>query len=438
MEPLLTIAIPTYNRLEKLKISLNKILDSTNGHNEIEIFVSDNASTDGTKEFVETIQKENSNLKYYRNVENLGMDGNFHNCFRKAQGRFLWMLSDDDLLFENAVETVLHVIERNPVMVFCNLCLETGQGQNIGVLDKGDILFLEDKNEFFKAIGVYITFVSSLIYNMSFVRKIDDMEQYKGDNLLLSHVAINIMQYDGAYVLIKELCIYKSVGGINWDFYQAFFYGMKKLIWNTALKSGFDAGMLNRIFYHMLRWPLMDLYFVLRRANRVDDKWNKEYLWDSLSDYPDLFQMYRLLVDAPRMYLVENFLKVQRMKMAEVIEFCRRYDHVYLYGTGGCAEIFYKYLFEAGIYIQAAIVSDGEIKREFHGKKVYFFSELSLDENRDCIVVTPFETTSRGIIAMLKQNGYENNYYENKYANFIDPITGGVKTTPYMVIALKK
>lgn len=437
MEPILTIAIPTYNRLDKLKVSLMKILNCTKGHDEIEIFVSDNASTDGTKEYVEIIQKENSNLKYYRNAANLGLDGNFLNCFRKAQGKYLWMFSDDDSLLENAVETVLHVVEQNPVMIFCNLSLEAGQ-QDIGVLEQGGILFLKDKNDFLKSIGVYITFVSSLIYNMSFVRKIDDIEKYKGDNLLLSHVAINIMQYDGTYVLIKELCLHKSVGGINWDFYQAFFYGMKKLIWNTALKSGFDAGILNRIFYHMLKWPLMDLYFGLRRADKVDDKWNKDYLWDALSDYPDLLQMYRLLVDTPRMYLVENFIKVQRMKMAEVIEFCRRYDHVYLYGIGGCAEIFYKYLYEAGIYIQAVIISDGEIKREFHGKEVHYFSELSLNQNRDCIVVTPFETTSRGIIAMLKQNGYENNYYENKYANLIDPITSSLKSFRYMVIALKK
>lgn len=435
-EPLLTIAIPTYNRLENLKVSLKKILDYTKGHDEIEILVSDNASTDGTKEYIEGIQKENSSLKYYRNDENLGFDGNFLNCFRKAQGKYLWMLSDDDYLMENAVEMILEVLVQKPVMVFCNPCLETGK-EDIGVLEEGGTLFLEDKNDFLKATGIYITFLSSLIYNMALARKIDDMEQYKGDNILQSHIAINIMQYDGTYVLLKEHCIYKSAGAINCDFYQTFFAGMKNLIWNTALKSGFDTGVLNRLFYHMLKWPLMDLCFALGRADKVDDKWNKDYLWDSLSDYPDLLQMYRLLVDTPKMYLIENFLKVQRMKMAEVIEFCRRYDHVYLYGTGGCAEIFYKYLVEAGIYIQAVIISDGEIKREFHGRDVYYFSEVSLDESKDCIVVTPFETTSRKIIAMLRQNGYENNYYENKYANLIDPVTGQLITTPYMFATLK-
>ena len=33
------------------------------------------------------------------------------------------MLSDDDSFMENVVETVLHVIEQEPAMVFCNLGL---------------------------------------------------------------------------------------------------------------------------------------------------------------------------------------------------------------------------------------------------------------------------------------------------------------------------
>lgn len=436
MDFLLTIAIPTYNRLEKLKIALERVMDDIKGHDEIELFVSDNASTDGTKEYVENVQKENSNLKYYRNEANLGFDGNFLNCFRRAQGKYLWILSDDDGLMENAVEAVLHTIEQGPVMVFCNLCLEE-TGQDIGVLEEGDTLFMEDKNDFLKSIGFYIAYEASLIYNMSFVRKIDDMEKYKGDSIIQSHVALDIMQYDGTYALIKEPCLCKSSSEINYDLYKATFCGTKNLIWNTALKSGFDPGVLNRILYHTLKWPLMDMLLALMQEDRVDKKWNKDYLWDALSDYPDLFPMYRLITDSPRMYLVENLLKIQRMRMAEVIEFCRRFDHVYLYGTGGCAEIFYKYLSEAGIYIQAMIISDGETKKAFYGKNVYYFSELSLDGNRECIVVTPFETNSRRIIAMLRQSGYENNIYENKFANLIDPITSSFKSIPYTVAALK-
>lgn len=76
MRPELTIAIPTYNRLNTLKKSLRKALEYSKGK-DIEIFVSDNASTDGTKEYINSLKKEYPRLKYYRNEKNLGLDGQF-------------------------------------------------------------------------------------------------------------------------------------------------------------------------------------------------------------------------------------------------------------------------------------------------------------------------------------------------------------------------
>lgn len=38
---------------------------------------------------------------------------------------------------------------------------------------------------------------------------------------------------------------------------------------------------------------------------------------------------------------------------------------------------------------------------------------------------------------MLKQKGYQNNYYENKYAILIDPVIGSIEATSYAVAALK-
>ena len=420
MKPQLTIAIPTYNRLSTLKQSLQKILDYTKGHNEIELFVSDNASTDGKKEYIENLQKKYRELKYYRNDNNLGLDGNFLNCFQKAKGKYLWMISDDDYLMESAVEMVLQVLVQEPVMVFCNPCFTVGVDN--GPLAKGGIAFLKDKNIFFKEIGIYISFVSSLIYDMSLVRKIEDFEQYKGENLLLSHVAIDIMKENGTYVLIKDHCIHRSVSEISYDFYQTFFYGMKRLIFDTAVDSGFDINVLNDIFYQMLKWIALDIIITHRRSSLLDEKWNENYVWDTLKDYPDLYQMYRWIIDVPKIDLAENYLKVQKMRMNEAVEFCRQYEQVYLYGGGGCGEIFYQYLLEDGIHIKAVIVSDGQTKKEFHGLDVYYLSEISINNRRDAIVVTPYEGRAREIERQLTPQGYH--CYYNKFRMIMNPIIG--------------
>lgn len=417
----LTIAIPTYNRLATLKKSLQRVLDYTKGQDEIEIFVSDNASTDGTKEYIEGLQKKYRNLNYYRNDNNLGYDGNCLNCFRKAKGKYLWMISDDDYIMENAVELVLKVIVQKPVIVFCNPCLT--EGVDDGPLAKGGITFLKDRNSFFKSLGIYFTFVSGLVFDMSLVKKIENLEQYKGEDLLISRIALNIMKEDGTYVLIKEHCMRQSVSEISYyDYYQTFFHGMKRLIFDTAVSNGFDKNVMNDILYQMLKWPVMDVVFNQRRYLSAEEEWNQNYVWDSLKDYSDLYQMYRLIIGVPKIYLVENFLKVQKMRMNEMIEFCQRYDYAYLYGCGACGEIFYQYLFEAGISIKAAIISDGEIKKEFHGLDVYYLSEVSINNRSDAIVVTPFERTSRGIQNQLEPKRY--NCYYNKFRFLINPVIG--------------
>ena len=53
--PLLTIAIPTYNRVDKLKRLINNILDqSFSFSEEIELMISNNCSSDETSQFLET------------------------------------------------------------------------------------------------------------------------------------------------------------------------------------------------------------------------------------------------------------------------------------------------------------------------------------------------------------------------------------------------
>ena len=88
--PILSIAIPTYNRVNNLKQALSKVLEYTKGM-DIEIFISDNASTDETQAYVQEIRQIYPYIGYYRNETNLGLDGNFLNCFNRAKGKYLWM-----------------------------------------------------------------------------------------------------------------------------------------------------------------------------------------------------------------------------------------------------------------------------------------------------------------------------------------------------------
>ena len=104
--PLLTIAIPTYNRAKSLK-ELIHILLAEESTEFIEILISDNNSEDDTKEVVTSFSStEIYCIEYYKNETNIGFDGNVLNCYKKAKGRFIWFLSDDDR-FETDVFRIL-------------------------------------------------------------------------------------------------------------------------------------------------------------------------------------------------------------------------------------------------------------------------------------------------------------------------------------------
>lgn len=94
----ISILIPTYNRASYLKEAIDSALKQT--HKDLEIIISDNCSTDNTSVVVNSY-KNLSNVRVYRNAENLGMVGNWHQMlYEYVRGDFFLILSDDDVLLD--------------------------------------------------------------------------------------------------------------------------------------------------------------------------------------------------------------------------------------------------------------------------------------------------------------------------------------------------
>lgn len=120
---MLTVAIPTYNRAAKVKRLLNMINDeilTSQLQDRVAVIVSDNASTDTTPAAVSGFLNSNINIKYYRQPENLGFDGNIKFLYTKAETSYVWFMADDDLPLKSAIAKVVKTLEMyNPdVLLF--------------------------------------------------------------------------------------------------------------------------------------------------------------------------------------------------------------------------------------------------------------------------------------------------------------------------------
>jgi len=112
--PVLSICISTYNRAEWLGMGLKYLIELLPvPRDEIEIVVCDNTSTDHTHEIVAPYLQR-SDFHYYRNPENVGMLGNLRVTSHHAQGEYIWILGDDDLIKPGSIEKILKAIKNNP------------------------------------------------------------------------------------------------------------------------------------------------------------------------------------------------------------------------------------------------------------------------------------------------------------------------------------
>ena len=115
---ILTISIPTYNRVRELEDLLEEILlqvrEAPAGT--VDVLVSDNASTDGTKAMVgsmtDKFAKCSVELKYVCNETNIGFSRNVINAVGNADGEYVLIMGDDDSFEPHAISFLLNAINR--------------------------------------------------------------------------------------------------------------------------------------------------------------------------------------------------------------------------------------------------------------------------------------------------------------------------------------
>lgn len=111
-KPLLSICIPTYNRADYLKATLENItLDEAFGP-EIEVVISDNASTDHTRQVAEKFVAKYNNIHYYCNEKNT-LDGNFILALNRGKGRYRKLSNDTLHYLPGALSKMLKYIREN-------------------------------------------------------------------------------------------------------------------------------------------------------------------------------------------------------------------------------------------------------------------------------------------------------------------------------------
>ena len=114
----LSICIPTFNRYECLNNCLNSILIAKENYNfEFEVCISDNCSKDDIEPLIKKYENF-FNIKFNKNESNLGLGVNILKAVSLADGEFVWILGNDDLLLPETFKHIDLLFKENSLVDF--------------------------------------------------------------------------------------------------------------------------------------------------------------------------------------------------------------------------------------------------------------------------------------------------------------------------------
>jgi glycosyltransferase involved in cell wall biosynthesis len=113
--PRVSVGLPVYNGERYLAATLDSILGQT--LTDFELVISDNASTDATKEICGDYAAADSRIAYVRNDRNIGGARNYNRVFALSSAPYFTWHAHDDLIGERYLERCLEPLEGDPGIV---------------------------------------------------------------------------------------------------------------------------------------------------------------------------------------------------------------------------------------------------------------------------------------------------------------------------------
>ncbi len=110
--PVVSVGLPVYNGANFLAEAIESVLSQSFG--ELELVVSDNASTDDTEAVARDYAERDRRVRYSRLAQNRGAAVNFNRTFLLSRGTFFKWLAADDLIAPTFLEQTVAVLRSQP------------------------------------------------------------------------------------------------------------------------------------------------------------------------------------------------------------------------------------------------------------------------------------------------------------------------------------
>ncbi len=133
-KPLVSVIIPVFNGQKYLKETVLSVQKSS--YKNFEIILVNDGSKDKSKELCYKLKKKYKNIRVFSFKKNRGLSNILNYAIRKAKGKYIARLNQDDLVTPTRLSSQVYFLENNPnhVLVGGNLELINEQGKTLDVM----------------------------------------------------------------------------------------------------------------------------------------------------------------------------------------------------------------------------------------------------------------------------------------------------------------
>jgi glycosyltransferase involved in cell wall biosynthesis len=228
-QKLVSIGIPTYNRPEELRRTLECLTNQT--YKNLEIIVSDNCSTGPeTENVVREFVARDQRVQYFRQENNKGVAFNFNFVFKQAKGEYFMWAGDDDWYDKNFISTLEKALNENPrygvAMSSLNLVYGDKQVAEKIIYDKkNNVSYFNHDKIFFKCLDYSppLHFFILGLWRIDLFKKIIDYpvaHTIGGDQIMICEASFMTYFYSTPQILFEKT-IYKK-GSRRGEYYEIY------------------------------------------------------------------------------------------------------------------------------------------------------------------------------------------------------------------------
>lgn len=147
--PLITVYIPTFNRIDMLRRAVDSVLNQS--FQDFEIIVVDDCSSDSTVQYLIELSQNDKRVRFFQNIKNSGACVSRNKAITESKGKYITGLDDDDEFADGRLDFLINNFDPDFSFI-CTTALEI-RGENSTKISNASNLIFNDYDLYFDNVA---------------------------------------------------------------------------------------------------------------------------------------------------------------------------------------------------------------------------------------------------------------------------------------------